>query len=108
MKDGCRPKRSKRYGGHFFWAANEFQALDLGDGRLNARTASLAARLLEHPTSSLLRACRGWAETKAACRLLPRLLTRLSIGVGFAAVFTYRPQVIRPDGSSTWGRAARD
>ncbi len=51
------------------WAAKEFQTLDLGDERLNARAASLAARLLEHPASSLPQACRGWAETKAAYRL---------------------------------------
>ena len=51
------------------WAAKEFETLDLGDERLKARAAHLAARLLEHPASSLPQACLGWAETKAAYRL---------------------------------------
>jgi hypothetical protein len=51
------------------WAAKEFESLDLGDERRNARAAHLAARLLDQPASSLPRACQGWAETKAAYRL---------------------------------------
>ena len=52
------------------WVAKEFSTLELGDERLNARAAYVAARVLEHPASSLPHACLGWAETKAAYRLL--------------------------------------
>ena len=52
------------------WAAEEFGTLDLGDARLNRRVVRLSERLAEKPTASLPGACRGWAETQAAYRLL--------------------------------------
>ena len=51
------------------WAAIEFSTLDLGDERLNARAAHLAARLFAQPAKSLPQACLGWDEIKAAYRL---------------------------------------
>lgn len=52
------------------WATEEFRTLDLGDQRLNRRTALLAERLAAQPTASIPAACSGWAETQAAYRLL--------------------------------------
>ena len=52
------------------WAEEEFGMLDLGDARLNRRVVCLSERLAEKPTASLPGACRGWAETQAAYRLL--------------------------------------
>ena len=52
------------------WASEEFHTLDLGDQRLNRRTALLAERLAAQPTASIPAACGGWAETQAAYRLL--------------------------------------
>ena len=52
------------------WAAEEFGTLDLGNARLNRRVVRLSERLAEKPTASLPGACRGWAETQAAYRLL--------------------------------------
>lgn len=52
------------------WAADEFEAIDLGDQRLNRRTVLLAERLAAQPTASIPGACGGWAETQAAYRLL--------------------------------------
>jgi hypothetical protein len=52
------------------WATEEFRTLDLGDQRLNRRTALLAERLAAQPTASIPAACGGWAETQAAYRLL--------------------------------------
>jgi hypothetical protein len=48
------------------WASEEFETLDLGDKRLNARAVLLAQRLSSKPTESLPNACNGWAETQAA------------------------------------------
>ena len=52
------------------WASEEFRTLDLGDQRLNRRTALLAERLAAQPTTSIPAACGGCAETQAAYRLL--------------------------------------
>ena len=52
------------------WVAKEFSTLELGDERLSASAAYVAARVLEHPATSLPHAWLGWAETKAAYRLL--------------------------------------
>ncbi|AVR90121.1 Mobile element protein [Thauera aromatica K172] len=51
------------------WATEEFRTLDLGDQRLNRRTALLAERLAAQPTASIPAACGGWAETQRAYRL---------------------------------------
>jgi hypothetical protein len=51
------------------WAAEEFQDLDLGDKRRQARAALLAERLADRPTASLPGACNGWAKTQRAYRL---------------------------------------
>jgi hypothetical protein len=52
------------------WAAQEFQDLDLGDARRTRRLIKLADDLSAQPTGSIPLACEGWAETKAAYRLL--------------------------------------
>lgn len=52
------------------WAEEEFSSLDLGDARLNRRVVRLSERLADKPTASLPGACRGWAETQGAYRLL--------------------------------------
>ena len=52
------------------WAAEEFQDLDLGDKRREARAILLAERLSDKPTASLPGACSGWAETQGAYRFL--------------------------------------
>lgn len=52
------------------WAAEEFKTMDLGDKRLNRRAVLLAERLADKPGASIPGACRGWAETMAAYRLL--------------------------------------
>ena len=52
------------------WAAEEFQELDLGDKRRQARAVLLAERLADKPTASLPGACSGWAETQGAYRFL--------------------------------------
>lgn len=52
------------------WAAEEFKDIDLGDRRLNKRTALLAERLAANPLASIPQASGGWAETQAAYRFL--------------------------------------
>ena len=52
------------------WAAEEFKNVDLGDQRLNKRTALLAERMAANPLASIPQACGGWAETQAAYRFL--------------------------------------
>lgn len=44
--------------------------VDLGDRRLNSRVVKLLESLSERPSASIPDACGGWAETKAAYRLL--------------------------------------
>nr|WP_254894768.1 IS4 family transposase [Chromobacterium haemolyticum] len=48
----------------------EMAGVDLGDRRLNCRLVKLLERLSEQPSASIPDACGGWAETKAAYRLL--------------------------------------
>ena len=50
------------------WAETEMKGINLGDKRLNGRTASLLGRLAEAPDASIPQACQGWAEVKAAYR----------------------------------------
>jgi hypothetical protein len=48
------------------WASEEFEAVDLGDKRLNKRLKMLAETLGDKPGASIPAACEGWAETAAA------------------------------------------
>lgn len=52
------------------WAQDEFETLDLGDTRLNARAVLLAERLASKPNESIPSVCSNWAETQAAYRFL--------------------------------------
>jgi hypothetical protein len=52
------------------WAQQEFETLELGDARRTHRLIRLVDDLSAQPTASLPVACGGWAETKAAYRLL--------------------------------------
>jgi hypothetical protein len=50
------------------WAAKEFEQVDLGDKRLDARLVKLCQSFSEAPESPINQACADWAETKAAYR----------------------------------------
>ena len=50
------------------WAAKEFEEVDLGDKRLDARLVKLCESFSEAPESPINQACADWAETKAAYR----------------------------------------
>ncbi|MFZ2654597.1 MAG: IS4 family transposase [Victivallales bacterium] len=50
------------------WASEEFEDVELGDKRLNARLVRLCDRFSESPESPINQACEDWAETKAAYR----------------------------------------
>lgn len=50
------------------WAADEFEDVDLGDKRLNARLVKLCDSFSEAPESPINQACEDWHETKAAYR----------------------------------------
>ena len=52
------------------WAGEEFNAIDLGDRRLDKRAVLMAERLAAKPMASIPQACSGWAETQAAYRFL--------------------------------------
>jgi hypothetical protein len=52
------------------WAEAELGGAQLGDQRLTKRLVKLVDTLSAAPTASIPAACRGWAETKAAYRLL--------------------------------------
>lgn len=52
------------------WAQEEFKGLELGDRRRTQRLIKLVDDLSVQPTGSIPVACGGWAETKAAYRLL--------------------------------------
>jgi hypothetical protein len=52
------------------WAREEFKDLELGDARRTQRLIKLVDGLSAQPTGSIPLACGGWAETKAAYRLL--------------------------------------
>ena len=52
------------------WAQAEFHDLELGDARRTQRLIKLVDDLSAQPTGSIPLACAGWAETKAAYRLL--------------------------------------
>jgi hypothetical protein len=50
------------------WASDEFDEVDLGDKRLDARLVKLCDSFSEAPESPINQACEDWAETKAAYR----------------------------------------
>jgi hypothetical protein len=52
------------------WARQEFESLELGDARRTQRLIRLVDDLSAQPTGSIPLASGGWAETKAAYRLL--------------------------------------
>jgi len=52
------------------WAEDELRTIDMGDKRLDQRAKQLLSRFGSKPTLSIPAACNGWAETKAAYRLL--------------------------------------
>jgi Transposase DNA-binding/Transposase Tn5 dimerisation domain len=52
------------------WVAEELAGLELGDARRNRRLIQLVEDLAAQPTASIPLASGGWAETKAAYRLL--------------------------------------
>jgi hypothetical protein len=52
------------------WARQEFEGLELGDVRRTQRLIRLVDDLSAQPTGSIPLASGGWAETKAAYRLL--------------------------------------
>jgi hypothetical protein len=52
------------------WAGKEFGELDLGDARRTQRLIKLVDDWSAHPQASIAMASAGWAETKAAYRLL--------------------------------------
>ncbi|MFO1371528.1 MAG: IS4 family transposase [Candidatus Competibacteraceae bacterium] len=52
------------------WAAAELGGVNLGDTRLNRRLVRVAERLGAQPGASIPVACGGWAEPRAAYRLL--------------------------------------
>ena len=52
------------------WAREQFGAADLGDRRRTRRLALVAARMAADPSASIPGQMEGWAEAKAAYRLL--------------------------------------
>jgi hypothetical protein len=52
------------------WIQTEFGSLDLADGRLNTRLASLFQSFCSSPGASIPQATSHWAKTKAAYRFL--------------------------------------
>lgn len=52
------------------WAAQEFEAVQLGDQRLNKRLIKVVEQLAAQPTQSIPQACGEWSQIAAAYRLL--------------------------------------
>ena len=50
------------------WGCSEFEAVDFGDSRLNARLMKITNHMIESPECSINHACGNWPETKAAYR----------------------------------------
>lgn len=50
------------------WASDEFDAVDMGDKRLNTRLVKLCDSFSNAPECPINQACEDWAETKAAYR----------------------------------------
>jgi hypothetical protein len=51
------------------WAAEQFQACDLGDARRTARAVTMAAQFAANPSGSTPEQTESWSECKAAYRL---------------------------------------
>ncbi len=51
------------------WCRDEFEAIDLGDKRLNKRFIWTAMQISEQPLASINQACSAWEDTKGAYRL---------------------------------------
>jgi hypothetical protein len=64
------------------WAREQFGLADLGDQRCTERLILVAARMAADPAASIPGQMEGWAETKAAYRLLD------ADGVSFEAIAT--------------------
>ncbi len=62
------------------WAREQFGTADLGDRRCTERLILVAARMAADPSASIPGQMEGWAETKAAYRLLD------ADGVSFEAI----------------------
>ncbi|MFL6720144.1 MAG: transposase [Burkholderiaceae bacterium] len=54
------------------WVHEELAGTDLGDARLNKRSATLRNQLADMPNASIAQACSGWADIEAAYGLLAR------------------------------------
>ena len=52
------------------WAAGELGSIAVRDQRVVDRLIGTLAKLTEHPGRTIPQACGGWAETKAAYRLM--------------------------------------
>ena len=50
------------------WIENEYNTMDLGDNRLNARAKLLLKQFSNKPMESIPASCKSWSETKAAYR----------------------------------------
>jgi len=59
------------------WAREEMATADLGDRRLNKRSAKVLEQLGQHPQVSIPAACGGWSETLAAYRFFANPKTSL-------------------------------
>src|SRR6185369_14389117 len=51
------------------WSYEEFDAIELGDQRINERLKKVGQLFYEKPQSSINESCAGWKDTKAAYRL---------------------------------------
>ena len=74
------------------WAREQFGLADLGDRRCTERLTLVAARMAADPSASIPGQMEGWAETKAAYRLLD------ADGVSFGAIATPHRQRTRACG----------
>lgn len=52
------------------WAAGELGSIAVRDQRVVDRLIGTLAKFAEHPGRTIPQACGGWAETKAAYRLM--------------------------------------
>ena len=59
------------------WAREEMATADLGDRRLNKRSAKVLEHLGQHPQVSIPAACGGWSETLGAYRFFANPKTSL-------------------------------
>jgi hypothetical protein len=57
---------------------SDFETIDPGDKRLVSRFHIVLSRMMDSPLKSIAAACRGWAETQAAYRLLSNIRLKQS------------------------------